>query len=79
MWKLGIVEESNDQGSWANWSVDKVGLVQSRELFQEAKALRESISAGAVKAAADPDRGSKSSNGSGNPNRGGVRDDEIPF
>jgi hypothetical protein len=79
MWKLGIVEESNDQGSWSNWSVDKIGLVQSRELFQEAKALRESIAAGAVKAAADPDRGSNSSNGSGNSNRGGVRNDEIPF
>jgi hypothetical protein len=79
MWKLAVVEESNDQGSWANWTVDRVGLVQSRELFQDAKSLRESVSAGAIKAAADPDRGSNSSNGSGNANRGGVREDEIPF
>ncbi len=79
MWRLAVVEESNDQGSWSNWSVEKVGLVQSRELFQEAKALRESIASGAVKAAADPDRGSNSGNGSGNPNRGGVGADEIPF
>jgi len=79
MWKLAVVEESNDQGSWANWTVDKVGLVQSRELFLDALSFRESVSAGAIKAAADPDRGSNSSNGSGNPNRGGVRNDEIPF
>ena len=77
MWKLSVVEESNDQGSWSNWSVERVGLVQSRELFQEAKALRESIASGAVKAAADPDRNSNSGNGSGN--RGGVGQDEIPF
>lgn len=79
IWRLGVVEESNDQGSWSNWSVEKIGLVQSRELFQEAKALRESVASGAVKAAADPDRGSNSGNGSGNPNRGGVGEDEIPF
>lgn len=56
MWKLSAVEESSDQGSWYNWSVEKVGLVQSSELFREAKSLRESVSSGAVKAAADPDR-----------------------
>lgn len=56
MWKLAAVEESNDQGSWYNWSVEKVGLVQSSDLFREAKSLRESVSSGAVKAAADPDR-----------------------
>jgi hypothetical protein len=73
MWKLNAVEESNDQGSWYNWSVEKVGLVQSRELFQEAKALRESVSSGAVKAAADPDR-----QGSGGQARR-QDNDEIPF
>lgn len=74
MWKLNAVEESNDQGSWYNWSVEKVGLVQSRELFQEAKALRESVSSGAVKAAADPDR--QGSGGGGSRRNDG---DEIPF
>lgn len=71
LWKLAVVEESNDQGSWANWSVDKVGLVQSRELFQDAKSLRESVSSGAVKAAADSDRGAAS--------KSRVHDSDIPF
>lgn len=73
MWRLGAVEESNDQGSWYNWSVEKVGLVQSRELFQEAKALRESVAAGAVKAAADPDRQAAAGGSSRR------QDDDIPF
>ncbi|CAB4138385.1 hypothetical protein UFOVP330_26 [uncultured Caudovirales phage] len=74
MWKLSAVEESNDQGSWYNWSVEKVGLVQSKELFQEAKSMRESVASGAVKAAADPDNQSSA--------RGSSRrqdDSEIPF
>jgi hypothetical protein len=73
MWRLGVVEESNEQGSWSNWSVEKVGLVQSRELFQEAKALRESVASGAVKAAADPDRQGSGGGGSSHNNSG------IPF
>jgi hypothetical protein len=72
MWKLAAVEESNDQGSWYNWSVEKVGLVQSPELFREAKALRESVSSGAMKAAADPDR----QESVGQSKR---QDDDIPF
>ena len=73
MWKLNAVEESNDQGSWYNWSVEKVGLVQSRDLFQEAKSLRESVASGAVKAAADPDQ--NMSGGQSRRNDGG----DIPF
>lgn len=73
MWKLAVVEESNDQGSWYNWSVEKVGLVQSRDLFQEAKAMRESVASGAVKAAADPDQGQAAGSSRRND------DEEIPF
>jgi hypothetical protein len=51
MWKLTTTEESNDQGSWNNYQVEKVGLVESRDLLLEAKAFRESIAAGEVKAA----------------------------
>jgi len=51
MWKLRSVEESNDQGSWANWTVERVGTVESRDLLLEAKAFRDSIMAGEVKAA----------------------------
>ncbi len=54
-WKLTTVEESNDQGSWANYTLEKVGLVENRDLLLEAKAFRESVAAGEVKAAKDPD------------------------
>jgi len=53
MWKLRSVEESNDQGSWSNWAVEKVGLVEDRDLYQEARTFRKSIEAGEVKAAPD--------------------------
>lgn len=53
MWKLRSVEESNDQGSWSNWAVEKVGLVKDRDLYQEARTFRKSIEAGEVKAAPD--------------------------
>jgi hypothetical protein len=72
MWKLTTTEESNDQGSWNNYLVEKVGLVDNRDLLLEAKAFRDSIMAGEVKAApeAQPEGyGGASNNG----------DDEIPF
>ena len=51
MWKLTTTEESNDQGSWNNYAVEKIGLVNDRSLLLEAKAFRESVMAGDVKAA----------------------------
>jgi len=52
-WKLTAIEQSNDKGTFANWQVENVGLVDSRDLLQEAKAFRASIAAGEVKAAAE--------------------------
>ena len=72
MWKLTTTEESNDQGSWNNYQVEKVGLVESRDLLLEAKAFRESIAAGEVKAAPEAP-----STGGGNGFNNG--NDEIPF
>ena len=72
MWRLTTTEESNDQGTWNNYTVAKENLVSNRDLLMEAKAFRESIMAGEVKAAADPDHtstGSSSVDG----------DNEIPF
>jgi hypothetical protein len=65
-WKLTTVEESNDQGSWANYTLEKVGLVENRDLLLEAKAFRESVAAGEVKAAKDPEHSSG-------------MDEDIPF
>ena len=70
-WKLTTTEESNDQGSWNNYQVEKVGLVESRDLLLEAKAFRDSIMAGEVKAAPEApfDKGGASKND----------DSDIPF
>jgi hypothetical protein len=72
MWKLSTTEESNDQGDWSNYQVEKIGLVENRDMLLEAKAFRDSVMAGEVKAApeAQPEGyGGASNNG----------DDEIPF
>lgn len=69
MWRLYSVEESNDQGSWSNWQVEHVGLVDSRDLLLEAKAFRESVAAGEVKAAPEESASPSSSH----------QEDSIPF
>ena len=71
MWKLTTVEESNDQGSWANYQIEKVGLVEDRSLLLEAKSFRDSVAAGEVKAAADESISQASSNP--------ISSDDIPF
>lgn len=74
MWRLRTVEESNDQGSWGNFNVELEGLVSDRNLFMEAKAFRESIAAGEVKAAKDPEHQESQVN-----SRSAEAEDEIPF
>jgi hypothetical protein len=64
MWRLTTTEETNDQGTWANYLISKVGTVQNRDLLLEAKAFRESVMAGEVKAA---------------PEEAPAKSDEIPF
>jgi len=56
MWRLSTIEESNDQGTWGNYQIAKESLVTDRDLLMEAKAFRESIMAGEVKAAKDPEQ-----------------------
>lgn len=72
-WKFTTVEESNDQGTWFNYSIEKIGLIEDRDLLQEAKSFRDSVAAGEVKAAADPDSDSQSDT---QPASGS---EEIPF
>jgi hypothetical protein len=71
MWRLTSVEESNDQGSWSNWAVEKVGTVENRDMFLEAKAFRDSVMAGEVKAAPEEGQGGMASSSH--------QDDDIPF
>jgi len=69
MWKLSTVEESNDQGSWSNYKIDPLGLVEDRNLLLEAKAFRDSVAAGEVKAA--PEEGPSQASSAST--------DDIPF
>lgn len=68
-WKFTTIEESNDQGSWFNYQIEKIGLLESRDLMLEAKSFRDSVAAGEVKAA--PEEGSSTASSSDT--------DEIPF
>ena len=55
---LTTVPESNDQGSWSGWKIEPetftLGLPNGKYLFEKAKAFRESIVSGAVRAAQAP-------------------------
>lgn len=52
-WKLSVVEESNDQGTWFNWTVNNDGFVEDRELLEAAMNFRKSIMSGEAKAVAE--------------------------
>ena len=49
-WKLTTVEETNNDGSWTQWSVAHAGFVPDKETFLMAKQFRESIQSGAAQA-----------------------------
>jgi hypothetical protein len=72
MWKLSTVEESNDQGSWSNYKIDPMGLVEDRDLLLEAKAFRDSVVAGEAKAA--PEEGASQNSSASSSSL-----DDIPF
>jgi len=69
-WKFTTVEESNDQGSWFNYQIELVGLIQDRNLMLEAKAFRDSVASGEVKAA--PEEGPSTASSA-------VNESDIPF
>lgn len=81
---LTTVPESNELGSWMGWQIDPAELTLSlphgRALFERAKAFRESIERGEVRAQApiaaaanDPQPSTATARGGGRP------DDDIPF
>ena len=71
-WKFTTVEESNDQGTWFNYAIEKIGLLENRELLLEAKSFRDSVAAGEVKAAPE-DHGDSTSSSSDSDG------EDIPF
>lgn len=52
-WKLSVVEESNDMGSWFNWTTANNGYVQDTDVLKAAVAFRKSIMSGEAKAIAE--------------------------
>jgi len=69
MWKLSTTEESNTMGTWYNWQVEKIGFIQDKGLFDEAKSFRESIMKGEAKAVAEEAPAPAST----------APDDDVPF
>ena len=52
-WRVKTVEESNELGTWYNLNVEKVDLVDTKALFDEAKSFRSSVMKGEAKAVAE--------------------------
>mgnify|MGYP003637074610 FL=1 len=50
VYNLKTVEQSNDKGTWFGWSVEKIGPVQDKAMYESAKSFAESVSTGDVKA-----------------------------
>ena len=50
VYNLKTVQQSNDKGTWYNWSVEKVGPVQDKGLYEQAKSFADVVSTGDVKA-----------------------------
>jgi len=73
-WKFSTVEESNDKGSWSNYAIEKIGLIQDRDTMLEAKAFRDSVAAGEAKAVPEDSAESKPSSKTSS-----IVDDDIPF
>ena len=48
VYNLKTVQQSNDKGTWFGWTVEKVGPVQDKGLYEQAKAFASSASKGDV-------------------------------
>ena len=50
VYKLTTVQQSNDKGTWFGWDVSKVGPIQERAMYEQAKSFSANISKGTIKA-----------------------------
>jgi len=48
VYNLKTVQQSNDKGVWFGWNVSKVGPVQNKDLYEQAKAFANSVKAGDI-------------------------------
>lgn len=49
IYRLTTAAESNDKGKWYGWEIERVGAVDSADLYQTCKSFAASINAGEVK------------------------------
>ena len=49
VYKLKTVQQSNDKGTWFGWDVNKIGPVQDKALYDQAKSFSQNISKGNIK------------------------------
>jgi len=61
VYRLTTVAESNDKGKWFGWEIERVGPVDSADVYQACKAFAQSINAGDVKVKHEHAEGSASS------------------
>jgi len=73
-WRLRAVEETNDKGDFYNWVVEPAGMVDDLDVLLEAKAFRDSVAAGQVRAAID-----EHPEGAADRQDPGHMDDSVPF
>jgi len=50
IYTLKTVQQSNDKGTWFGWTVNKVGPVENKNLYEQAKGFAESVKSGDVQA-----------------------------
>ena len=50
VYNLKTVQQSNDKGTWFGWTVEKVGPVQDKDLYEAAKSFASSVNKGDVTA-----------------------------
>jgi len=48
VYKLTTVQQSNDKGTWFGWDVTKVGPIEDRAMYDQAKSFSQNISKGNV-------------------------------
>ena len=57
VYRLTTMKESNDKGQWFVWEVERVGSVESDDVYLTAKAFADSITAGDVKVTHSDEQG----------------------
>jgi hypothetical protein len=67
VYKLTTASESNDKGKWFGWEIERVGPVESNDVYTACRAFAQSISAGDVKVKHEMSEGR------------GASDDVAPF